>query len=380
MPSPTVAAPPEARDELSPRPFRDAPPGIAVKAVLALRRTLLALAHALVPPELRIFEMAFGAAVTSLLHEAARLRIADLLRDGPLDAAALAARTGSDADALHRTLRALAHLGVFTLRPDGRFENNRAAAALRSGNVMRVREYVEYFGSASNLRAWADLGETVRTGRNAFERVAGMSVWDWFERHPDERETFAQAMMGMTTLHAPAIAALYPFGELGVLCDVGGGRGTLLSELLVRYPRLRGVLCDGAGVIASARALLERRGVLDRVELVAGSFFDEVPRGADAYLLKHILHDWDDARCRQILGVVRRAMEPGRRLLVCEALVERNDAADVGAMSDVQMMVVCSDGRERSREELMRLLDGCGFRRTRIFASPTVSVLEAVAV
>jgi hypothetical protein len=207
-----------------------------------------------------------------------------------------------------------------------------------------------------------------------------MSVWDWFEHHPDERETFARTMMGGTITAAPTIAAAYPWREVKRVCDVGGGRGTLLSELLIRHPHLEGMLCDAAGVLDSARVLLDKRGVLSRVQLVPGSFFDTVPSGADAYVLKNILHDWDDARSLHILSVVRRAMQKGQRLVIAEAIVEPNDAHNFGALADVQMMTVCSDGRERSREEYARLLEQSGFSLGRVnTASPLMHVLEAIA-
>jgi O-methyltransferase len=368
-----------AADQLSPAPYPALPPGFVIRAALALRKLLLSLAHAVVPAEVRVFELATGVAPTKLLHVVAKHAIADHLAEAPCDADELATRTGLHADALHRTLRALAHLGVFRLRADGRFENNRLSATLCAGRLARMREAAVYLGSASNVGAWNDFEETVQSGRNAFERVFGMSVWQWFDAHADERETFAQFMMGRTVADAPLIASLYPFGEVRRICDVGGGRGTLLSELLVRHPHLRGILCDAPGVIESARPLFERRGVAERVELLVGSFFEGVPAGADAYLLKNILHDWDDARSLQILGVVRRAMQAGQRLLVIEWITERNDSAALGALSDVQMMTVCNEGRERGRRELEQLLGQGGFRVTRVFPSPTVSVVEAVA-
>jgi hypothetical protein len=242
-----------------------------------------------------------------------------------------------------------------------------------------MREYAEYFASSSNVQSWADAEATVRTGKNAFERVHGMSVWDWFDGHPGERETFAQMMMGITTVDAPTIARLYPWREVERVCDVAGGRGTLLSELLIRHRHLKGVLCDAPGVIESARVLLEGRGVMARVELAAGSIFSHVPAGADAYVLKNVLHDWDDARSLQILQVVRKAMATGARVVICETLTERNDPGSLGVLADVHMMMVCSDGRERGREEYARLLDASGFRAGRVMASPTVSVVEGVA-
>jgi hypothetical protein len=376
-PAPTVTT---LGDEISPRPFPSPPPGFVLRAVLWLRRRVLGLANRLAPPEVRVFEMAIGSAVTHLLGAAARHRIADRLAQGPLTAAELAAQTELDPDALHRALRALAALDVFTLLPDGRFANNRYANALRGGRLLRMREYAEYFASGSNLRAWADSEATLRTGKNAFERVHGMSVWDWFDAHPDERENFAQLMMGLTTMDAPAIAKLYPWHEVQRVCDVAGGRGTLISELLVRHRHLRAVLCDAPGVLESARVLLEQRGVAGRAELVPGNIFAEVPIGADAYTLKNVLHDWDDARSLQILGVVRKAMKPGARLLVCEMLTERNDPYGLGVLSDVHMMMVCSDGRERSRQEYADLLTKSGFRPARVLASPMMSVIEGIAV
>jgi hypothetical protein len=210
--------------------------------------------------------------------------------------------------------------------------------------------------------------------------VHGCSIWDWFEAHADERAAFADFMMGRTVADAPLIATLYPFAEVARVCDVGGGRGTLLSELLVRHPHLVGMLCDSPGVIASARPLLAQRGLSARVTLHPGSFFESVPRGADAYLLKHILHDWDDARARRILDVVRAAMDPGARLILVELITERNDSRGLGALSDVQMMTVCSEGRERSRAELETLLQQSRFRLRRIIPSPTVALVEAQAI
>jgi hypothetical protein len=316
---------------------------------------------------------------TALLASAARHGVADLLAEGPLDAEQIAARTGTNPDAIFRALRALASVGVFELDEDGRFRNNRLSRALVSGQRERTREWVQYCGSQSNVTAWTELERTLADGNSAFASVFGASVWNWFERHPDEREMFAQAMMGLTLADAPVIASLYPFGEVKRVCDVGGGRGTLLSELLVRHPHLRGTLCDAAGVLESAVPLLRQRGVHERVTLSPGSFFESVPPGSDAYLLKNILHDWDDERSLTILRTVRGAARPGQRVLVVEQLVERLDTEGLGAGADVQMMVVCDNGRERSRAELRALLQQSGFEPQRIFAYPTVGIIEGVA-
>jgi O-methyltransferase domain/Dimerisation domain len=365
-------------DEVTNKAFL--PPWLVVKLVLAFRRWLVALADAMVPPQLPLFEQASGVMRTHLLGAAARLRIADLLDQGPLDAATLAARTERDPDALERMMRALCAAGVFRRTRDGRFANNRLSAALRSGRHGSFRDFVDYFGSASNLAAWTDFERTLMSGKNAFERVHGVSVWEWFDRHPDERAVFAGAMSAMTQLEAPGVARAYPFGEVRRLCDVAGSRGTLLAEVLVRHRHLRGLLFDNAGVVAGAPPLFAARGVGDRVELAAGSFFERVPEGCDAYLLKNILHDWDDARSLTILRNCRRAMQPGHRLLVVELVVEPETTDGVGPLSDVQMMMVCSEGRQRSRADFARLFDSTGFKLRRVLPTATgMSIVEGIA-
>lgn len=357
-----------------------APPGFAVRAALALRRTFQRAADACVPAQLAAFEHMSGVAHTMVVGEIARLRIPDVIAERPLTATEIAEKIGTDADATMRVMRGAVVLGFFERDEAGRFRNNRLSRVLLSGDLASVRAFAEYFGTKSNVLAWADFAETLRTGKNAFDRVHGKSVWDWFDEHPHERETFAHAMMTITLVDAPGIAKTYPFKEVKKVCDVGGGRGTLLGELLLHHPHLRAVLADAPGVIASARPQLTQREVIDRVELVPASFFESVPKGSDAYILKNILHDWDDARSLVILKNVRAAMEPGQRVLVIEALVEE-DCEDLGALADLQMMVVCGEGRERGRGDFARLLDASGFRMDRVFECPTpVAIFEGIAV
>jgi hypothetical protein len=311
----------------------------------------------------------------------AHFGFADFLEQkGSANAQTIAEGLGLNADAVHRCLRALAALGVFTMNERGEFANNRRSRVLLSGQLTRAREWALYFSSGSNVAAWLDLPRTLETGESAFRRVHGMSVWDWFDAHPDEREMFAHCMMGITVRDAPVVASLYPFAELSRLCDVGGGRGTLLSEILLRHGNVRGVLYDAPGVIESARALLDRRGLGARVELRPGSFFEAVPEGCDAYLMKNILHDWDDRTCARLLANVRRAAQPGVRIILVEQLVERASQNPVATFVDLQMMIACEEGRERSLDELTALLGDAGFRYRRVFTSPTLAVIEGEAV
>jgi len=370
-----------SRLDLGKETFPDAPPAFAIRMVIALRTFLHGLADRLTPAEIVVFERATGVAQTALLGAICAYDIPDLLEErGPLDAKAIAEARGLDADAVHRTLRAAANMGIFEMRSDGTFANSRISRTLVSGKLSRVREWALYFSSRSNASAWLDYGKTLEDGKSAFTRLHGKTVWEWFDEHQDEREMFAHCMMGMTARDAPVIAKLYPFGEVERLCDVGGGRGTLLSEIVMRHPNVRGVLCDGEGVIASARELLEARGVLDRIDLVPGSFFEKVPSGCDAYMMKNILHDWDDATSVKILQVIRAAMKPGHKIILCEMLVDRLSRDVFGTQADLQMMIACEDGRERSLEDFQRLLSESAFRFTRVFPFPTVSVIEGEAI
>ena len=375
--------PPPSPLPLSREPFPKPPPGVVLRMAIGLRRFLSRLADRLSPAEVVVFEQATAIASTALMGAVASHGIADYLEEhGPSDAGTIARGLSLHEDATHRTLRALSNMGVFAMSPSGVFSNNRISRGLRSGLLSRGREWALYFSSGSNASAWLDYARTLETGEGAFTRVHGMNVWDWFDQHPDEREMFAHCMMGLTVMDAPAIAALYPFAEVKRLCDVGGGRGTLLSEIVKRHPGLEGVLCDAEGLMASARELLSARGVEDRVELAPGSFFEKVPAGCDAYLLKNILHDWDDPTCRKILGVVRAAMKEGQRVLVCEMLVDRNSTDLVGTRADLQMMIAWATtcGRERKASpSSTALLQATGFQPARVFRSPLVGVVEGIA-
>jgi hypothetical protein len=345
---------------------------------LRLQRAVLWIATRLTPPALVPAHLASGLAWSHALGAVVRAGVADALED-PETADSLGARLNLHPDLLHRTLRVLAAQGVFRLGSDGRFSHTAASRALQASDRSGVRDFVIYFTSSSNVRAWERFEWTLRTGDSAFEHVHGMSVWDWFERHPDERDTFARAMSGLTRHDAPVVARLYPFAEIRCVCDVGGGAGLLLSEILIRHPGLRGILCDRPGVLQAAQELLAVRGLGERVQLAPGSFFEQVPAGADAYLLKNVLHDWDDETCGRILQVIRRACRPGDRLLLAESLVTSTSQDLIGTASDLQMAVACSRGRERDGGELHDLAAASGFRPGRIFTSPIIAVVEAIA-
>ncbi len=361
------------------RPF--VPPVFLVNTALRLRRSLLRAADAVVPPYMALLDRFMGAAHTALVDVAARSRLADHLKDGPLDAGELARRSEADADTLERVLRALVSIGVFDRLPDGRFANNHVSRGLITGAEHSARGFVRFFGARPIASVWQELPASVRDGKSGFNRVHGHSVWDHLTSDQDLREAFVEGMSAMTEVVAPAIAAAYPFDEVKTVCDVGGGVGIVLAAILAQHPHLRGVLFDSESMLGEARAFLEQRGVADRVTLVAGSFFATVPPGCDAYLIKTVLHNWGDEDALRILRNCRAAMEPGQRLLIPDFLDEGEPFSTLVPFMDLAGLMVFGGGRERSPRVLAGLLAQTGFRFGRTWPLPGVqAVFEAIAI
>ena len=362
------------------RPVPPVPPPLAVDAALALRRTLLRAADAVLPAGAAVWDRTMGIERTQVIGAIAELGVADALAGGPLTATELAPRVGADADALHRVLRAAAVDGLVRLDRRGRFRLTRLGRTLRDDAPGSLRPWARYMALESTRAAWGDLTESVRTGRAAFARVHGTSVWDWFAAHPDEERLFASAMRSVTEFDAPALAAASIWPDSGTVCDVAGGAGTLLAAILADRPGLRGVLVEAPGVLAEADNFLTGRGLRERVELVEGDLFGELRADADVYLLKNVLHDWDDATSARILATVRDTMRAGARLALVEQLQQRNRPHPFASLADLQMLTQCVDGRERSRGEFRDLLAGAGMRPGRIERAGVSALIEGVAV
>jgi SAM-dependent methyltransferase len=352
------------------------PPRWVIRVVMSVRAFLHALADALVPRQLVMAERVTGYAQAELIRVAARLRIADLLADGPKTAADLAAATAVDGDSLDRSLRALVQFGVFRHTETG-FENNRLSTALRADSPGSWRSFALAMTSPAIRSAWSDLETTVRTGQSAFERVHGRGMWDWLGSDVEARQSFAEAMTAQTQMQAHALARSPAFAGIERLCDVGGGHGALLVEVLSLHAKMQGVLFDRPEVVEGARASLSQGPLANRIEIHGGDLFERVPEGCDGYVLKNILHNWNDERGRVLLRNVRRAVKPGARLLVIEMLRDRPLA--LAPFSDMQMMVV-HEGRERDIPHFEQVLEATGFVLQRSYHTRTLfDVLEAEA-
>jgi hypothetical protein len=307
-----------------------------------------------------------GFQVSQAISVAAELGIADLLGHGPRDADQLAATTGSHPRSLYRLLRALAGAGVFREDADGRFALTPLGDCLRSDATGSVAPLAVFFGQPEYWQAWGDLRHSVQTGEYAFRHVHGMSPWEYRERHPEAGAVFDQAMTGRSRAEVDAALAAYDFGRFGTVVDVGGGQGAFLAALLARHQGTRGVLFDQAHVVARAQPLLEAAQVADRCRVEAGSFFESIPQEGDAYVLKHVLNDWDDEEALAILRMCRRVIGVGEPLLVIEWVIGQGHGGAAAKLLDLAMLV-SPGGRLRTRDEWAALFAATGFRLANIY-------------
>jgi hypothetical protein len=331
-------------------------------------------------PALALRRLVNGFQVTQAIHVAAVLGIADLLIDGPRSSDDLAAVTASHPQALYRLLRALASVGVFREEADRRFALTDLGACLRSDAPESVGGWAAFVGEPYQWQAWGALLHSVRTGENAFRHVHGVDSWTYRARHPALSASFDRAMTDLSRQVSAAVLAAYDFGRFGCIVDVGGGNGAFLAAILATYPGTRGVLFDQPHVVNGAGPMLAATGVADRCEIVGGSFFEAVPAGGEAYLLKAILHDWEDTPSVQILRTCRQAMAVGTSLLVVEReLGEPNQNPDA-KFSDLNMLVGPM-GQERTPDDYAALFTAAGFRFVAFTPSSVgTGVYEGVAV
>ena len=333
-----------------------------------------------VPPHAQLIQMAVGSWVSAVVYAAAKLDLAGHVAGGAKSAVELAGATGTHAPSLHRLMRTLAGLGILTEREGQRFALTPLGEALKSGAAGSARSTVMAFCGPAFWHSWEGIIHSLQTGETGFEKMVGLPLFDYLAAHPEEASHFSAAMVGYHGAEPPAVAAAYDFGRFGTVVDVGGATGNMLAAILSRHAAPRGVLFDRPHVVAEAPALLKARGIEARVTLDGGSFFERVPAGGDAYVLSHIIHDWDEDECLTILGHCRKAMAPDGRLLIVETVLPPGDTPHQGKVQDMVMLVV-PGGQERTEAEYAALLGKAGFRLTRVVPTESiVSVVEAVIV
>lgn len=331
------------------------------------------------PPREAILRMINGYQVSQALHAVAMLGIADLLQGGPKGVDELATATGTHAPTLSRLLAALASVGVFT-ETDGHFGLTPLAECLQTDGPESVRAWAMNIGLPFHWTGWGHLLESVRTGEPSFPSLYGTTVWEYRSGRPEENAIFNAAMTALSAGVIDAVVRSYDFSGLDVLVDVGGGEGVLLAAILAANPSLRGILFDQPHVVDAAAPLLERAGVAGRCQIVGGSFFESVPAGADGYLLKSIVHDWDDATAITILRKSRAAIVDTGKLLVVERVLRPANEPDPAKFSDLNMLVMLG-GRERTVEDFRSIYAEAGFRLTGVIPTGSgFSIIEGAPI
>lgn len=325
-----------------------------------------------VPPAQLVGDLIFAKVKTHALGVFAELRIADLLAEGPRSTEDLAQGAGAHAPSLYRLLRVLDALGIVSQTEHSTFALTDAGQLLRTDVPASMRGIAAMFGGEIHSRAWACLNHSVRTGEPAWNHVFGKPLFEYLQGDPASAAMFDEAMTSSSAAQSQAVVEAYDFAGIGRIVDVGGGHGTLLATILQRYPALRGVLFELPHVAAGAGRIFRAAGVQDRAEVVSGDFLARVAAGADAYIMKRIIHDWDDDRAARILRNCRTALTPGGRVLVVECVVDDSPESLFGKLLDIEMLALAPYGKERTADEFRALFAAAGLRLERIVdtASP----------
>ena len=330
------------------------------------------------PPQFAMLQLIIGFWVSRAIYVAAKLGLADLVKDSPKTADELARLTGTHSPSLYRALRALASVGVFTDDGRGRFAQTPLSETLRSDTPGSLRALAIVELGQEHYPAWGNLMHSVKTGEIAFDNLFKQNAWEYYAQNPEDASNFNESMRGLTEMVNVAVLEAYDFSGVDKLVDVAGGTGRLISSILSAHPRMRGVLFDLPHVIAEAGPLLDAAGVRGRCETSTGDFFRSVPEGGDAYVMKWIIHDWDDEKSTVILKNIHRAMDEKGKLLLIEMVVPEGNQPDLSKFLDLDMMVM-TGGRERTEAEFNSLLAASGFKLTRVIRTTSpVCVIEAV--
>ena len=330
--------------------------------------------------QIAMLQLISGFWISRAIYIIAKLGIADHLAGGPKNAEEIAAATNAHAGAIYRILRALSSVGVLTEDADRRFGLTPLSETLRTDAPGSLRAFATVELGEEHYPAWGELLHSVKTGGVAFDKAFGMPIWEFFARNPENARTFDDAMTNMTLAIKDAILASYDASAIRKLVDIAGGHGSLITAILKSNSEMKGILFDLPDVAEGARKRIEAEGLSDRCEVVAGSFFESVPEGADAYILKWIIHDWDDERSIAIFKNIRRAMAEGGKLLLVEAVVPPGSEPHFSKFIDLNMLVM-TGGRERTEEEYRLLLEAGGFKLTKVIPTGSpMSIIEAEPV
>ncbi len=328
-------------------------------------------------PQQQLDQMISGYWTSQAIYAAAKFKIADHLQDGPRSVEDLAETTSTNADALYRLLRALASVGVFKEVDPKQFALTPLAEPLRS-DVPGSKRALSLMMGSEQFRSWCEIEHSITTGQTAFEKVYGAPIFDYLGKHTEKAAIFDAAMVGIHGRETEDVLDAYDFSGFKMLADVGGGNGSKLIQMLSRHAEMQGMLVDLPHVVERARIPINDAGLSGRCRFYGGNFFESVPPGADAYLMRHIIHDWDDEKALTILQNCHTAMADEGKLLIVESVIPPGNDRFGGKLLDLVMLLI-PGGKERTEEEYTALLDSAGFKLSRIVPTKgEISVIEAV--
>lgn len=326
-----------------------------------------------------LFQMVIGKWISQAIGTIVEIGVPDQLAKGGRKCSDIAREAGVSEDGLYRLLRALASVGLFVESAHRRFKLTRTGQLLRNDHPESLAGYARFTAHDITWRPWGQLDYSVKTGLPAFDHVFNASVFEHFSRNPEVAAVFDSAMTSISAAEARATADAYDFKGIRTLMDVAGGHGLLLATVLRRHKTMRGVLFDLPHVAAGATATFTRMGITGRVRIESGDFFKELPSGADAIIMKHILHDWDDDSATRILQACHRALGPRGKVLIVDPVVPPGNVPHYGKLLDLEMLVLTPRGRERTKAEFKEVLSNAGLRLARVIATKSpLSIVEAV--
>jgi hypothetical protein len=330
-----------------------------------------------IPPAIQMFNLLNGFMRSQAIHVAAKLGLADLLKDGARDVDKIAKLTKVNADALYRLLRALSSIGIFVEKKAKIFELTPMAETLRSDLPISLRPYALLVGDSTWWHSWGDLLYSVKTTKPAFDHLFNMNYDRYLERNSELAQTFQECMNSISQVHNPAIVNSYDFSEFRKVVDIGGGHGELLATIKTAYPNIEGILFEQSHIIMGIK--YNSKKVAPSFQAIGGDFFTEVPAGGDLYILKQIIHDWNDEAARKILKNCRSAISPDGRILVIESVLEQGTSQHTEKFFDLHMLVTSNGGRERTKLEYQALFKTAGFKLNRLIkTASSYSIIEGV--
>ncbi len=326
---------------------------------------------------LTMMQMVMGSWVSQAIRVAAKLGVADAIANGPRAIDDLAQEIGVDRARLYRLVRACTSVGVFVEVAPGTFTNNPLSECLRASAPGSMRDLAIAMNAPGHWLPWGHLEEAVRAGGPVTTATLGTDLFSYYERNPEEGAYFHAAMGNLSDFVSSEVVRNYDFSRCELVVDLGGAHGALISAVLLANPFVRGILFDLPHVVEGAATTLQERRVLDRCERIGGDFFEGVPSGGDVYLLKIIIHDWDDARAIKILRMCRDAMKPSGHVVLIEMVIPEDNSPSPAQLIDLDMMVLTT-GRERTEREYAALMRAAGLELERMLRTETpYSVLVA---